>query len=234
VRDFLGSNFTDLTIAGSHGFQIDAGDNIMKHHIQRESFIASPFNGAVTDQMEIVEDELRPILQGIENVVIENNKFTLSVHYRNVESEQDKEKVSNIINSYLGKNEQLVRNEGKMVIEIRPNFVWNKGYALEHIAQELKLGKETAVIVVGDDLTDEDAFAKALALDSISNAIPIFVSGVETPDSEMPRKTHAKFHLRNVYEVYYFLDLLVEWHKEFKGIENTKSCMENVGKLTQT
>jgi trehalose 6-phosphate phosphatase len=236
IQEFLGPAFSeDLTVAGSHGFEIEAGNNIVKH-LKRDSFIRAPFDATVTGLIDIAEEELTKVLQGISNnVTIENNKYTLSVHYRNVESDFLRETVSNVVSEFLSnKKDKFVRKEGKMVIEIRPNYAWNKGFALRHIADELGLGQESVVVVLGDDITDEDAFASALALTSVSNAIPIFVSGVDNAESELPRDTLAKFHLKDVDEVYAFLARLVEWHKQTIKSDHTIELPDGGEKSAQT
>ena len=80
-----------------------------------------------------------------------------------------------------------------MVYEIRPRVNWNKGAAAGRIREHL--GKKDALaIYVGDDVTDEDAFA------ALADGITIKV-GV-TPE------TTARYHLDRQEDVQTFLEWL--------------------------
>jgi len=78
---------------------------------------------------------------------------------------------------------------GKMVLEIRPAFPWNKGSAVHKIGEMAGVWGQHPLIYFGDDSTDEDAFA-ALSTDDIS----IHVG--KKSDS------NAQFHLDSVAEVW--------------------------------
>ena len=45
-----------------------------------------------------------------------------------------------------------------MVFEIRPTIDWNKGSAVRWLIEQLHL-EDACQVYIGDDLTDEDAFA---------------------------------------------------------------------------
>jgi trehalose-phosphatase len=45
-----------------------------------------------------------------------------------------------------------------MVLEVRPQVIWNKGYAVKWITTEV-LPPSALPIYIGDDTTDEDGFA---------------------------------------------------------------------------
>lgn len=51
----------------------------------------------------------------------------------------------------------LQASRGKQIVELRPAVDWDKGTALDHLAGTLELDARS--VYVGDDTTDEDAFA---------------------------------------------------------------------------
>ena len=51
------------------------------------------------------------------------------------------------------------RGTGKMVFELLPRLDWHKGKAVLHVLEALRLPAEVLPIYIGDDSTDEDAFA---------------------------------------------------------------------------
>ncbi len=96
---------------------------------------------------------------------------------------------------------ELKVTPGKMVYEIQPNVDWDKGKAVLHLLDALGLdGDEVMPLYLGDDLTDEDAFA-ALA----GRGIGIFVGSAEDPEVA-GRRTAASYVLASTREVQRFLD----------------------------
>jgi trehalose-phosphatase len=138
-------------------------------------------------------------LKGITGVWVENKGLTASVHYRLAESE-DIQRAKSIalplIKDYAG----LHFARGKKVWEIRPNLDWNKGKAIDFILKEnltRDWRKKTAVVYVGDDQTDEDAFS-FLGKSEITVLI-----------NEDPRRnSKAKYFLAHQREVIKFLTWL--------------------------
>ncbi|MGH7451424.1 MAG: trehalose-phosphatase, partial [bacterium] len=84
---------------------------------------------------------------------------------------------------------------GKMVYEIKPRVDWHKGAALHWIKDRVGQPKALA-IYLGDDFTDEDAFA------ALPDGITVKVGHAE--------ETLAKFHVANPAEVQQFLRWLLE------------------------
>jgi trehalose-phosphatase len=93
---------------------------------------------------------------------------------------------------------------GKHVQELRPGIEWDKGRALSRLMAVLNLDQEAyAPIYVGDDITDEDAFA-AIADTGI---------GVVVAEQE-DRETLAILRLDEPAETAELLDLIVTLSKE--------------------
>ncbi|KAA8533635.1 hypothetical protein F0562_030931 [Nyssa sinensis] len=146
--------------------------------------------------------ELEEKTSRIQGVLIEDNRFCISVHYRQVQEEEYsilEEKVQSVLKKYPCFH--LTR--GKKVTEIRPSIKWNKGHALEYLLDTLGFLNSNDIfpVYIGDDKTDEDAFK---VLRSRGQGYPIIVSSI-------PRETMASYSLRDPSEVLSFLIRLARW-----------------------
>lgn len=175
---------------GNHGFEINGPNvNVVKQEAKRTRPVISD-----------ICRKLREKIGKIEGVVLEDKKLTASVHYRLVTGE----KLGNFKKIFEGMIKPYVKlgkirvTEGKKVFEIRPNIEWDKGKAALWIINMVDPKKELTPVYIGDDQTDEDAF---FALKD--RGITILVS-------EEPKKSHAKFFLRNVGEVKIFLGKMAQ------------------------
>ncbi|MBU0574004.1 MAG: trehalose-phosphatase [Candidatus Margulisbacteria bacterium] len=138
----------DVIYIGNHGFQIEAGNRLVVHPIARKS----------QKLMERVYKELKAAMN-IAGVIIENKKYTLSVHYRRVkpgETGRVKRIFQKVTRPYLA-NKKIKVTGGKKVFEVRPNVVWDKGKAVAWLLERYNKGNAIPVYI-GDDTTDEDAF----------------------------------------------------------------------------
>jgi len=139
--------------AGNHGLEIE-GPGI--------SYI-NETAGETRAEMQKLAGELDSRLRGINGVIIENKGLSLSVHYRLV-SEFERQNVINAfeeITALVLTAGRIRVSSGKMIKEVRPPVDWHKGKAVETIKQEIRTvsgSRESAVIYMGDDTTDEDAF----------------------------------------------------------------------------
>ncbi|XP_074367888.1 putative trehalose-phosphate phosphatase C [Apium graveolens] len=143
----------------------------------------------------------------IEGVMIEDNRFCISVHYRHVK-EQDYEMLEKQVERVLKEYPKFHMTRGKKVLEIRPSIKWNKGHALEYLLETLGFtspspkGRDDVVpLYIGDDKTDEDAFK---VLKSRCAGFPIIVTS-------KARETAASYSLRDPTEVLSFLIRLARW-----------------------
>lgn len=171
-------NLPNLFYAGSHGFEISGPDGFSKDN--EEAVKVLP----VFDKLEPI---LRERLKDVSGVDYERKKFTLAVHYRQVPAEQE-EKVHTSIADVLKEYPEVIKADGKKVIEIRPAIDWHKGKAVEFLKDVLSEQENPFSVYVGDDVTDEDAF------EYVKNGWGILVG-------EHGRETYADYSLENIEEV---------------------------------
>jgi alpha,alpha-trehalase len=133
--------------AGSHGFELVAPDG--KYHQHEEAVSA-------VDALATAQTELNRRLGGIGGILVENKRFSIAVHYRNV----SQERVAGVIATAktIAGHAGLRLTGGRKVIELRPNLDWDKGKTLDWIVDQIERSRLALPIFVGDDLTDEDAF----------------------------------------------------------------------------
>jgi trehalose-phosphatase len=137
-----------LIYAGNHGLEISGpGCLFVEPTAASHCEALKEFAAALTKK-------LRPI----PGAFVEDKNLTLSVHYRRVAA-ADEEKIRRIVQEALaGTNDPFLLTFGDKVFEIRPRVSWNKGTAVGWIKEQL--GKPDALaIYLGNDVTDEDAFA---------------------------------------------------------------------------
>jgi len=175
---------------GNHGLEINGPKiRIVKNEAKRAHPIISE-----------VCRRLREKTVMIKGVIIEDKELTASVHYRLVAKDELKnlKKIfKETVKPHVDSGKVRVV-KGKKVFEIRPNIDWDKGKAVLWIIDTIDPERKLMPIYIGDDQTDEDAF---LALKN--RGITILVS-------EKPKKSHAKFFLRNVGEVKIFLEKMAK------------------------
>ncbi|KAE9029806.1 hypothetical protein PF005_g1463 [Phytophthora fragariae] len=182
-----------LYYAGSHGFDIEGPDGT-----SIKNQVAAQF---LTDLHE-VRDELSDQIKGIAGAEVEDNIFSVSLHYRNVDPTL-RSQMSNLARTVRDQHPRIRMSEGKMVYEFKPKIDWNKGKALLWLLQALGLDEHDDVytIYIGDDTTDEDAFQLFQAHCNRK--------GVGIVVTEESKSTDASFTLRDTGEVCEFLNRLI-------------------------
>ncbi len=136
-----------IVYAGNHGLEIKGGGMDYVH----------PGALAARPSLDAAETALRLALESVNGSLIEHKGLSLSVHYRNVAA-ADLPKFHEAVALVLRQNPLLVRRSGKKVEEFRPDVKWDKGSALKRLMKGLGL-PAAATLYMGDDTTDEDAFA---------------------------------------------------------------------------
>ena len=170
--------------AGSHGFDIAGPGGLRKEHEGAAAFLPT---------LDRAERRLRRETTGIEDALVERKRFAIAIHYRLVAQAE----VARLERAVAAASPDLRRTAGKKVFELRPRIDWDKGKAVLWLLGALGLdGEDVMPVYVGDDETDEDAFA-ALA----GRGIGILVA-------ETPQTTAAAYRLADPDEVGRFLDEL--------------------------
>lgn len=178
----------DLYYAGNHGLEIRGPDH---------ADIAYRAGEEYRDRIEQACRRLRTAIGGVPGVLIENKRYSLSVHYRRT-PERDIGAVATAVDEIVTGDRGLRRHEGKKVFEIRPRIDWDKGKAVLWLLEALDLHPPAVVpIFIGDDVTDEDAFA---ALGRYGIGIRVMAA---------PQASHADYRLHDTDEVQSFLDALI-------------------------
>ena len=176
--------------AGSHGFELEAPDG--SNH-QNEGGVEA------IRVLEIARSELCDRLGDVNGLLIEDKRFSVAVHYRNVDDDQVDDIVAAV--RIIGQRHHLRVTGGRKVIELRPDVDWGKGKTLEWILEGIDGADLLLPIYIGDDLTDEDAF------DAVRHkGIGIAVRNVESGD----RRSAARFALDDPDAVIAFLTRLTD------------------------
>ncbi|KAI4363657.1 hypothetical protein MLD38_019847 [Melastoma candidum] len=210
VKEFV--RLQNLYYAGSHGMDIMAPKESVSSwnshaHLTLDrkgnEVLFQPAKKFLPMIQEMIARIQKEIVK-IQGARVEDNKFCVSVHYRQVK-EEDLEMLEQKVVSVLQDYPDFRITRGKMVIEIRPSIEWNKGSALEYLLETLGLKDSSDVLplYIGDDRTDEDAFE---VIRKRGQGYPIIVSSI-------PKETRALHSLRDPSQVLAFLERLARWGK---------------------
>ncbi len=160
--------------------------------------------------MARVAERLRRELAGIDGVLVEDKRFAVAVHYRLVDV-RDLPRVEAAVDRAAADPAEpeapedtggrLRKTLGKKVWELRPDVDWDKGKALLWLLGRLGLDRrpDAVPIFLGDDVTDEDAFAAVASRGGIGILV-----------AEEPRATAAAYRLRDPAEALEWLARLAE------------------------
>lgn len=179
-------SITGLYTATSQGFEISGPDYEYKAISDEE---LTCLRAAYERLQGLVASE--PELSGVQ---LENKEYNIAIHYRHA-SDQTEARVLRFLEDIVNAEPKLALHHGKKVFELRPNVPWHKGKAVAHIM--LRLGVRVPVYL-GDDITDEDAFAE---LETVPGSVTVLIS-------EVDRETKAKYRLHTVAEVIELLSRL--------------------------
>jgi trehalose-phosphatase len=177
-----------VIFAGSHGFEIAAADG---------SFGPIERGAEFLPELDAAEQALRAALADVRGHSVERKRFSIAVHYRQV-APADEPALRAVVDAVLRAHPRLRRGLGKKVFELQPDLPWNKGEAVQWIAERLGFVPPDALTVyLGDDITDEHAF-RALA----GRGLGVVVRSADA------RPTAADYAVADTTEVHRFLDLL--------------------------
>jgi trehalose 6-phosphate phosphatase len=125
-------------VVGNHGFEL---------------LHARPVPAEVLRRVRGWRRQLEAALEGLPGIHFEDKRSTLAVHYGLARTWRRSERAAFAAANQLA-GTRLV--PGKRVLNILPRQFPNKGDAIRALLARLKLG---AALYLGDDVTDEDAFA---------------------------------------------------------------------------
>lgn len=191
-----------IIYSGNHGLEIEGPK------IKFETPVSSRYKAV----LEQIRKDLNKKLSSIKGVLVENKDLSLSIHYRLVDKKRIP-KVKTIFHEtiihYLVRNKIKIKT-GKMVLEIRPPYEWDKGkvviWLLTRQCFALK-NSNIFPVYIGDDVTDEDAF-RALK----NKGMTIFVG--------KPKSSYAQYYLKDTDEVTEFLKRTLKLQRDIATCQN--------------
>lgn len=142
-RSLLTTTFASIPrveLIGSHGAEFDGN-------------LTPVVDPSVYEEKERIVESLKGIVRSVPGVRIEFKPKAVALHYRGA-SESAVSKTLDLVGSILRTVQYMTVRLGSMVVEFATDKS-NKGIALE--ALRVRLGA-SAVVFIGDDLTDEHAF----------------------------------------------------------------------------
>jgi len=141
-----------LPIAGAHGTERRRADGSLEAPDQN-----------LIEQIDAIENSLLPLVAAHPELLIERKPGTLALHFRQAPQLENACRIA--LHEAIQDTENFGILEGKMVLEARPNGV-DKGKALRAFMAEEPFAGRTPIFI-GDDVTDEDAFAAAQDLGGV-------------------------------------------------------------------
>jgi len=171
--------------AGLHGLEIEVDDRRWRHpelEDRRQSTRA-------------LCSRLKTLAGDVPGMVIEDKDVSIAVHVRGVTVGRAEAlaRARALAAPFLASGD-LALLGGQMILEFLPNLAWNKGDAKRWILEDVaaRYGEHPWVVFIGDDVTDENAFA------AIEHGIGVLVGD---------RPTAAAHRLANPAEV----EQLLRW-----------------------
>jgi trehalose 6-phosphate phosphatase len=135
-----------LAVSGSHGIELRLRDG-------------SNVPLAARHDLSEARERVRQLASEVPGLLVEDKPFGIALHFRQAPQEQARVMA---VMTELARTNGLTLQEGKMVVEIRPPGA-DKGDAVRAFMAEPGFAGARPLFV-GDDLTDEDAFAAAAAM----------------------------------------------------------------------
>ena len=145
IRRFI--RVKNVRFAANHGFHVRVNGSEWIHR------------GAISAQNRLarIREQLRSVADGFPGAFVEDKRFTLSLHYRNVSRGKAPALLAAARGAIRLRNRRLRTTYGKKVLEVRPSVDWGKGRAVKKILRGIR-SPSVLPVYIGDDETDEDAF----------------------------------------------------------------------------
>ena len=139
---------SNVWVIGNHGAEVIAPDGEQTVDPQ-----VAQYQGAMARARAKLTAMLKPVV----GVLVEDKRWSLSIHYRQADPHV-LPRLQAIVEG-VARDLGLRVHGGKMVFEIRPPVLVDKGTAVYALAQRLQgLADGASLLFAGDDRTDEDAF----------------------------------------------------------------------------
>ncbi len=161
-----------VTLAGGHGTELAHPDGTLDTLVDLEAV------GPVLDRAEA---ELKDVVDVSLGWLVERKPASIAVHHRQVaDPGQTLLKIRHVLDAHCDDGPGFVVTDGKAVTELRPAGI-TKGTVVDRLADA---APDRHLVVIGDDVTDEDAFRAARAR-----------GGTTVLVAERDRQTEAAFRL---------------------------------------
>jgi trehalose 6-phosphate phosphatase len=173
----------NLSYVGNHGLE-------MWHRGRRTAVVVPKCS---REALSCVRPTLARLVTDIPGASLEDKGLSLSLHYRRVLASHVaglKAGIRKAVLPFLQSGDLSLLN-GKKVIDVRPGLTWTKGNAVLCLVKLMRR-RGLLTIYIGDDRTDEDAFAKLI------DGLTIRVGA--------HRRSKARYYVQNVKEVVTFLE----------------------------
>ncbi len=176
--------------AGSHGFDLRSPEGESHQHEAGKRALPG---------LDRAGEALRGPVEEVEGARLERKRFALAVHFRRVRDPEGEAALEKAVDATAAIEPELRKTGGKKIFELRPAADWDKGKAVLWLLKALGLEAGSVTpIYLGDDETDEDAFA----------ALPDPGFGVVVGRGKRPSR--ARFALPDPEAARLFLDALAD------------------------
>lgn len=177
---------TRVYLAGLHGMEIEVGHRRWQH----------PDLDVAREDVRELNARLEDVRVQVPGMILEDKHASVAVHVRGVDPERrgDALALADACAAEGVRSGRLRRLTGNLVVEFLPNVACHKGDATLWIGRDVaeRCGVPPWTVFVGDDITDEDAFAV------IESGVGVLVGS---------RDSAARFQLRGILEV----NALLSW-----------------------
>ena len=188
-----------LGYAGNHGFELLAGG---RHIVRPEVEAAAKAIGEAVVEVEKLVSEA-----GLLGILFEDKHYTGSVHYRLAPDRDDaKARLLPILRAVV-EDRGLRLTEGRLVYEIRPALLMNKGV---FVTDFLGANPHGTAAFLGDDLTDVDGFGAIQAARAAGGVLAGLNVGVAAAESPQQVIDEADVLVAGTYEMAEALRLLAD------------------------
>jgi trehalose-phosphatase len=141
-----------IVFAGQHGLEIDGLGARFAH----------PDLYAGTVAVKEAASRLGELTAALRGVFVEDKEASVVLHFREADADAQRDAIAafaSVAGPYVDR-EQLRVMRGSYMLELLPSIEWNKGNAVDWIADRVREHDgDPFIVYIGDDVTDQDALA---------------------------------------------------------------------------